>query len=75
MLRIMIGLLALLTCAVPAYAQAAKGVDKQSERVRDGGSDRTPANNGNKTDLGPDEVLTLAAGALPRRSRSRIRFA
>jgi hypothetical protein len=52
MLRIITGLLVLLAFSVPAFAQAAKGVDKQNERVRDSGSDRTPANNGNKTDVG-----------------------
>lgn len=52
MLRIITGLMLLIACAVPAFAQAAKGVDKQNERVRDSGSDRTPANNGNKTDVG-----------------------
>jgi hypothetical protein len=52
MLRIITGLLLLIACSAPAFAQAAKGVDKQNERVRDAGSDRTPANNGNKTDVG-----------------------
>ena len=52
MLRIITGLVMLIACSVPAFAQAAKGVDKQNERVRDSGSDRTPANNGNKTDVG-----------------------
>ena len=52
MLRIIAGLLVLLVCSIPAFAQAAKGVDKQNERVRDSGNDRTPANNGNKTDTG-----------------------
>jgi hypothetical protein len=52
MLRIIIGLVMLVACSVPAFAQAAKGVDKQNERVRDSGTDRTPANNGSKTDVG-----------------------
>src|SRR6201988_5534464 len=52
MLRIITGLLLLLTCSLPFLAQAAKGIDKQNERARDSGSDRTPANNGNKTDVG-----------------------
>ncbi|HEU4770435.1 MAG TPA: hypothetical protein VFS77_23915 [Pyrinomonadaceae bacterium] len=52
MLRIIAGLVILMACSLPAFAQAAKGVDKQNERVRDSGSDRTPANNGNKTDVG-----------------------
>jgi hypothetical protein len=52
MFRIIAGLLVLMVCSLSAFAQAAKGVDKQNERVRDSGSDRTPANNGNKTDVG-----------------------
>src|ERR1041385_6420280 len=51
MLRIITGLLVLIAFSVPAFAPAAKGVDKQNERVRDSGSERTPANNGNKTDV------------------------
>src|SRR6201988_1642949 len=52
MLRIITGLLLLLTCSLPVLAQAAKGIDKQNERARDSGNERTPANNGNKTDVG-----------------------
>ncbi|HEU4710865.1 MAG TPA: hypothetical protein VFS76_04830 [Pyrinomonadaceae bacterium] len=52
MFRIIAGLVIMIACSLPAFAQAAKGVDKQNERVRDSGSDRTPANNGNKTDVG-----------------------
>lgn len=52
MFRIIAGLVIMIACSLPAFAQAAKGVDKQNERVRDSGSERTPANNGNKTDVG-----------------------
>ena len=52
MFRIIAGLVVVIVCSLPAFAQAAKGVDKQNERVRDSGSERTPANNGNKTDVG-----------------------
>ena len=52
MFRIIAGLVVVIACSLPAFAQAAKGVDKQNERVRDSGSERTPANNGNKTDVG-----------------------
>lgn len=62
MLRMMIGLLAVLTCVVPVYAQTAKGVDKQNERVRDTGSDRTPANNGAKTDVGAGRGIDFGSG-------------
>ena len=62
MLRIITGLLVLIACSVPAFAQAAKGVDKQNERVRDAGSDRTPANNGNKTDVGTGRGIDFGRG-------------
>src|SRR5215203_3242064 len=62
MLRIITGLLVLIACSVPAFAQAAKGVDKQNERVRDSGSERTPANNGNKTDVGAGRGMDFGSG-------------
>lgn len=65
MLRIITGLLLLLTCSLPVLAQAAKGVDKQNERVRDSGSDRTPANNGNKTDTGAGRGFDFGRGRTP----------
>src|SRR6185436_5408886 len=65
MLRIITGLLVLLACSLPAFAQAAKGVDKQSERVRDGGSERTPGNNGNKTDTGAGRGFDFGRGRTP----------
>lgn len=52
MFRIIAGLVILIACSLPAFAQAAKGVDRQNERVRDSGSERSPGNNGNKTDTG-----------------------
>jgi hypothetical protein len=65
MLRIITGLLILIACSVPAFAQAAKGVDKQNERVRDSGSERTPANNGNKTDVGAGRGMDFGRGRTP----------
>jgi hypothetical protein len=62
MLRIITGLLILIACSVPAFAQAAKGVDKQNERVRDRGSERTHANNGNKTDVGSGRGMDFGKG-------------
>jgi len=62
MLRIITGLLILIACSVPSFAQAAKGVDKQNERVRDSGSERTPANNGNKTDVGTGRGMDFGKG-------------
>ena len=65
MLRIIVGLLLLIACSAPAFAQAAKGVDKQNERVRDSGSERTPANNGNKTDVGAGRGFDFGRGRTP----------
>lgn len=65
MLRIIVGLLMLIACSVPAFAQAAKGVDKQNERMRDSGTERTPANNGNKTDVGAGRGMDFGRGRTP----------
>ena len=64
MLRIMIGLMLLMACSLPAFAQAAKGVDKQNERVRDSSS-RTPASNGAKTDVGAGRGMDFGGGRTP----------
>jgi len=61
MLRILIGLMLLSGCSIPAFAQAAKGVDKQGERVRDSSS-RTPASNGAKTDVGAGRGIDFGSG-------------
>lgn len=65
MLRIITVLLMLLAFSIPAFAQAAKGVDKQNERVRDSGSERTPANNGNKTDVGAGRGMDFGRDRTP----------
>jgi hypothetical protein len=65
MLRIIMGVLLLIACSAAAFAQAAKGVDKQNERVRDSGSERTPANNGNKTDVGAGRGIDFGSGRTP----------
>src|SRR5262245_8331127 len=65
MFRIIAGLVVLMACSLPAFAQAAKGVDKQNERVRDSGSERTPANNGNKTDVGAGRGFDFGRGRTP----------
>lgn len=65
MLRIIIGLVMLVACSFPAFAQAAKGVDKQNERVRDSGTDRTPVNNGSKTDVGTGRGIDFGRGRTP----------
>lgn len=65
MSRIIIGVALLLTCSLPAFAQAAKGVDKQNERARDSGTERTPANNGTKTDVGAGRGFDFGRGRTP----------
>lgn len=65
MFRIIAGLVILMACSLPAFAQAAKGVDKQNERVRDSGSERTPANNGTKTDVGAGRGMDFGRGRTP----------
>jgi len=65
MSRLIVGIALLLSCSLPVLAQAAKGVDKQNERVRDSGSDRTPANNGNKTDVGAGRGFDFGSGRTP----------
>src|SRR4030095_3596662 len=65
MLRIIVGLVMLIACSLPVFSQAAKGVDKQNERVRDSGSDRTPAHNGNKTDVGSGRGMDFGKGRTP----------
>ena len=51
----------LIACSIPAFAQAAKGVDKQNERVRDSSS-RTAASNGAKTDVGAGRGMDFGSG-------------
>src|ERR671921_2797618 len=65
MSRIITILVVLLASSLPVFAQAAKGVDKQNERVRDSGTDRTPANNGNKTDVGTGRGMDFGRGRTP----------
>lgn len=65
MLRIIAGVLALLVCCFPAFGQAAKGVDKQNERVRDTGTSRTAGNNGAKTDVGSGRGMDFGRGRTP----------
>ena len=52
------------TCALLVFAQG-KGVDKQSERVRDTGSERVPVNNGAKTDVGAGRGMDFGKGRTP----------
>lgn len=51
-----------MVCSVVALGQAAKGVDKQNERVRDTGSSRTAGSNGAKTDVGAGRGIDFGSG-------------
>jgi hypothetical protein len=51
-------------CASICFAQG-KGVDKQSERVRDTGGDRVPGSNGTKTDTGAGRGFDFGKGRTP----------
>lgn len=55
----------MLLLVLTGYAQAGKGVDKTSERVRDTGGDRTPANNGTKTDVSTGRGMDFGKGRTP----------
>jgi hypothetical protein len=65
MFRIITAALALVVLSVTAFGQAAKGVDKQNERVRDGGTNRTAGNNGTKTDTGSGRGFDFGRGRTP----------
>ena len=62
-MRFTSALLILMLSAVSAWAQG-KGVDKQSERVRDSAS-RTAGNNGAKTDTGTGRGIDFGKGRTP----------
>jgi hypothetical protein len=55
------GALLVLVATCTVFSQG-KGVDKQSERVRDGGSSRTPASNGTKQDTGAGRGFNFGKG-------------
>lgn len=51
--------------AASAYAQQSKGVDRQSERVRDAGSNRVPGKNGSVQDVGTGRGIDFGRGRTP----------
>ena len=57
-----------LVVAATGFSQG-KGVDKQSERVRDAGSERTPGNNGTKQDNGTGRGFDFGKGRTPKVAR------
>lgn len=54
----------LIFAAASAYAQG-KGVDQQSVRIRDSGSESTPASNGAKQDTGSGRGINFGKGRTP----------
>lgn len=64
MRQVFTALLVACTCASVALAQG-KGIDKQNERVRDSGTERVPANNGTKTDVGAGRGMDFGKGRTP----------
>lgn len=65
MFRLTAVIVGLILCCSVAFGQAAKGVDKQNERVRDGGSSSTPVSNGRKTDVGAGRGMDFGSGKTP----------
>jgi hypothetical protein len=64
MFRLTTALIISLICCVIVLGQE-KGVDKQNERARDSGTDRIPANNGSKTDVGAGRGMDFGKGRTP----------
>ncbi|MEP6919918.1 MAG: hypothetical protein ABI967_02250 [bacterium] len=64
MIRLICVLLVSIFSVSTAVSQG-KGVDKGSERVRDTGSSRVPANNGMKTDVGAGRGRDFGKGRTP----------
>ena len=62
MLKTTVAIIVLVILGGSALGQAAKGVDKQNERVRDTGSSRTAGNNGSKTDTGSGRGIDFGGG-------------
>jgi len=62
--RAITALLISCTCTSPLFAQG-KGIDKQSERVRDSGSERVSGANGTKTDVGAGRGMDFGKGRTP----------
>ncbi len=64
MRKLIVALLISCTSTLPVLAQG-KGIDKQNERVRDSGTERVPANNGTKTDVGAGRGMDFGKGRTP----------
>lgn len=64
MIRLLTTSLVIVFAISMAQAQG-KGVDRQNERVRDSGSNRLPANNGTKTDVGSGRGIDFGRDRTP----------
>jgi hypothetical protein len=62
--RLLVALIFSCCCLTVTLGQG-KGVDKQSERVRDTSASRTPGNNGSKTDIGTGRGIDFGKGRTP----------
>ena len=62
-MKFAIALLTVILLSAPAFSQG-KGVDKQSERMRDTGT-RTAGDNGSKTDVGAGRGMDFGRGRTP----------
>lgn len=62
-MKFAIALLVVILLSAPAWSQG-KGVDKQSERVRDSGT-RSAGDNGSKTDVGAGRGMDFGRGRTP----------
>lgn len=60
-----VAMLALTCAAASANAQQSKGVDRQSERVRDTGSNRVAGKNGSVQDVGTGRGIDFGGGRAP----------
>lgn len=64
MKRAILASIVLVLSAAGTYAQG-KGADPQSVRIRDSGSESTPANNGAKQDTGSGRGISIGKGRSP----------
>src|SRR6266550_2875678 len=62
-MKFAVAMLIVILTSAPAWSQG-KGVDKQSERVRDSGS-RSAGDNGSKTDVGTGRGMDFGRGRTP----------
>lgn len=65
MSRLIVAALIISSISSSSVFSQGKGIDKQNERVRDTGSERVPANNGAKTDVGTGRGIDFGKGRTP----------